>query len=115
MHSTRTNIRITEFVGLPWFRNRKIAGMEIESASICHEDQVSSFDKMDFNAFVPVGVEPPILWTGTIPKTNAFQARQRIVWNGYSRIMALAKSSRPEFASSDRQKLSLTTINAGSG
>src|SRR5437899_13077148 len=50
----------------------------------------------------------------TIPKTNAVHAQQCIVWNSYSRIMTLAKSSPSDFTNSDCRNLRLTSIDAAS-
>ena len=92
MHTTRPDIWIAELMQLPGSRNGKIAGTEIEPAVVGHENHIPGFDKMYFNALIPVGVEAPILRPGPIPKADAVQARQGVVWNRYSRIMPLAKS-----------------------
>ena len=67
---------------------------------------------MYFNISVPMEVESPILWPGAIPETDAVQSRQYIVWNSYSRIMALAERRQPDFTSSDSKKLRFAGVNA---
>ena len=83
----------------------------IEAAVIRRENHIPGFDEMYFHSFISVGIETPILRPGAIPKADAVQARQSIVWNCYPGIVPLGKGGHPDFAGLSRQNLGLASIN----
>lgn len=72
------DMRIAQFVKLPWPRHRQLSGMKGEFPSVHLEAHRSSLQKNNFQALIAVEIQPPILASAAIPESDVRKAWQDV-------------------------------------
>ena len=96
---------------LPWPRDGHCAGRERIAVVVHEECDVAGFEEDDLNAFVSVRFESPILFTGSIPETEAAEAGQYARRKQPARIMPVRQRMELDLAGRDRPLLRRAGIN----
>ena len=111
VHFTRTEVWRTQLVQLPRARDGEVAGAKFKIPPLNHEGHGACFQKVDFDAFIPVRIKPPVLCLICIPKADAVDARQLTGLERNARIMAFGERMQFDLAITHGRELRLAGNN----
>lgn len=86
---------------LPGTRYCKITGMEVKQLLIHREVTLTRFQVNDFDAFIPVRIQSPILRSVGIPETDAVQAGQNLCWYWRAGIVSFGEGVKFDLTFAD--------------
>src|SRR6266850_255368 len=111
VQSSPADVGCAELMKHPWTSNDKISCVQI----ICFltHDQVacSGLKENNFNSFVPMRIQPPILGCICIPEPDAVKPRQHFPGHESARIVSFGQRVKFNFAFADGLFLWLAAIN----
>lgn len=105
------DIGVAEFMELPGAGDEEIAGVETEGLVAHHHIAVAGLQEHDFDAFVAVRFEPPILGGFGIPEADAVESGQDVLGHEGAGIVALGERVKLDFALANGLFLRLAIVD----
>ena len=88
MKATRADMRIAHPMPLPGTRHGQVVRLQAAAAIIHRESDAAALQEGQFEAFVAMPVQAPILRAARVPKPDRLDAGERAVDETASRVMA---------------------------
>lgn len=96
---------------LPGTRYCKVTGMEVKQLLIHREVTLTRFEVNDFDAFIPVRIQSPILRSVGIPETDAVQAGQNLCWYWRAWVVSFGEGVKFDLTFADCLLLRFATVH----